>query len=75
MKLEAVFDGNGVILAAIAFDPEDSRPRPRPVASDGNSLGEFDVPPEHINVPLDELCLRLRVDVDSGRLVDRSKGA
>jgi hypothetical protein len=71
MKLEAVFNRDGVMLAAVAFDPNELSPRPRPVASEGDSLGEFDVPAEYADAPLDEICRALRVDVASGRLVNQ----
>ena len=71
MKIEAVHDATGVIVAAIAFANDDDSPRPRPLADDGQAVGVFDVPDEHANTPLDVLCTTLRVDVRRGTLVDR----
>jgi hypothetical protein len=76
MKLEAVHEADGVIVAAIAF-VDDDVPRPRPVAGDGQSVGVFEIPEQHTDTPLDVLCTTLRVDPRSGTLVDRelSEGA
>jgi len=75
MKLEAVFDADGVILAAIAYEPRDTHPRPRPMAAEGMSVADFDIPEEHADTPLDVLCSRMRIDARSGRLTDLSKAS
>ena len=69
MKLEAVFKPDGTILAAIAYEDDDSGSRPRPIAPRGARAGIFDIPREFANIPLDELCRRTQVDAKSGRLV------
>jgi len=71
MRLEAVHDDQGVILAAIAFDDDDT-PRPHPVAGEGQTSGTFEVPDELAEVPLEVLCTRLTVDVRAGTLIDRT---
>jgi hypothetical protein len=70
VKLEAVYDRDGVIVAAIAFDSdEDPRPRPRP--GEGQAGGVFDIPEDRAGQPLDELCRNMVVDPRAGVLVDR----
>jgi hypothetical protein len=54
MKLEALFDADGVILAAIAYEANDSRPRPRPMPAKGAFVGIFDIPDQCTNMPLDD---------------------
>jgi hypothetical protein len=71
VRIEAVHDATGVIVAAIAFANDDDSQRPRPVADDGQFVGVFDVPDEYAKTPLDVLCTTLRVDVHRGTLVDR----
>jgi hypothetical protein len=69
MRLEALHDERGVILAAIAFD-EEAAPRPHPVAAPGQSVTVVDVPDEHADTPLDVLCTRFTVDVRRGGLTE-----
>jgi hypothetical protein len=70
VRLEAVYDREGVIVAAIAFDSdEDLRPRPQP--GEGQQVGVFDVPGDRVEQPLDELCRNMVVDAAGGVLVDR----
>jgi hypothetical protein len=69
MKLEAVFKPGGTILAAIAYEDDDSGSHPRPIAPRGARADIFDIPREFANIPLDELCRRTRVDAKRGRLV------
>lgn len=68
MKLEAVFDAKGTIVAAILFEGDESRPRPVP--SKGQSVGVFDVPERCAKIPLRELCMSMRIDRKGGQLVD-----
>jgi hypothetical protein len=71
VKLEAVYDRDGVIVAAIAFDSdEDLRPRPQP--GEGQRVGVFDVPGDRVEQPLDDLCRSMIVDANGEVLVDRS---
>jgi hypothetical protein len=69
MKLEALHDDRGVILAAIAFD-EEAAPRPHPVAAPGQSVAVMDVPEALADMPLDVLCARFTVDVRKGGLAE-----
>jgi hypothetical protein len=73
MKIEALHDADGVIVAAIGFEDDES-PRPHPVAADGQSVGVFDIPEEHSDTPLDILCTTLRADIRRGSLVERQVG-
>lgn len=68
MRLRALYDDHGVVIAATLFDPEDDHGL-RPVATDGGQVGEFEVPDEHRDLGLDELCRMLRVDAEAASLV------
>ena len=69
MKLEALHDERGVILAAITFD-EEAAPRPHPVPAPGQAVSIVEVPEAQADTPLDVLCTRFTVDVRGGRLVE-----
>jgi hypothetical protein len=69
VRLEALHDDRGVILAAIAFDDE-AAPRPRPVAAPGQAVTVVDVPDEHADTPLEVLCTRFAIDARGDRLVE-----
>jgi hypothetical protein len=68
MKIAAVYDANGVILAAV--EVSDRYDGPMPVASKGSTLGTFEVPDRLAKARLDEVCLALRVDPKAQCLVD-----
>lgn len=68
MKITALYNANGVILAAVEHTGRYDHPVP--VASEGNKVGTFDVPPSAAKSRLDEICTSFRVDVGSQRLVD-----
>ena len=69
MKLEALYDRGGTILAGIAFSDDDV-PHPRPIAmTEDTATGEFPVPEDLADLPLDVLRQRVRVDVERGELV------
>ena len=72
MKITALYNSRGAILAAAPVDDTYSAPRrgPVPVASRGAKVGVFDVPETLIKRPLDEICTSLKVDVRSQRLID-----
>lgn len=69
MRLIALYDADGRILAAAGITDEGT-PGPVPVAGEGTEVGTFDVPESLSELPLDEICNRLRVDSQSKRLVD-----
>ena len=67
MKITALYDRDGLILAAA--ESTGQYDDPVPVASDGNEVGTFDVPSSAAQLGLVEICTSLRVDVSSKRLV------
>ena len=71
MKITALYNGRGAILAAVAVD--DAYRGPVPVASRGTKVGVFDVPESVGKRRLDEICTSLRVDVRSQRLVEAKR--
>jgi hypothetical protein len=71
MRITALYDPNGVILAAVAVD--DAYDGPVPVASEGTEVGTFDVPTSVGELPLDELCVRHRIDTESRQLTDAER--
>jgi len=77
MKITALYNSRGAILAAAPVDDAYSGPGrrgPVPVAARGAKVGVFDVPESLTKRPLDEVCRSLKVDVRSKRLVE-SKGS
>jgi hypothetical protein len=72
MKITALYNSRGAILAAAPVDNAYSGPDrgPVPVASRGAKVGVFDVPESLTKRPLDEVCRSLKVDVRSQRLID-----
>lgn len=74
MRITALYNDEGVILAAAAIDG--SYRGPVPVASEGTEVGLFDVPESVTDLRLDEICSGFRVDAVGKRLVDnRELGA
>ena len=74
MRITAVYDPDGIILAAAPADPH--YVGPVPVASDGTERDEFDVPDSATGMSLDELCAGFRVHTGEKRLVNnREAGA
>jgi hypothetical protein len=71
MKLTAVYDGNGRILAGILDDGRYDGPRPVP--DDNSHVGTFDIPTEAAKVSLEEICTTFKVDHGAKKLL-RSKG-
>jgi hypothetical protein len=67
MKITALYDADGLILAAV--ESTGRYDHPVPVASEGAEVRTFDVPREAAESRLDEICLSHRVDVGSQRLV------
>jgi hypothetical protein len=68
MKITALYDAKGVILAAVEYTGRYDHPIP--VASKGNKVGTFDVPPSAAKSRLDEICTSFRVDDGLQSLVE-----
>lgn len=72
MRVTAVYDVEGLILAAVIT--EEGYNGPLPVAAAGLALGVFDVPSRSDNLPegdgrqLEAICVGHRVDVTSKTL-------
>jgi hypothetical protein len=67
MRLCALYDRSGQILAAVRLDrdPESSRyvEGPRPLPQKGQKVAEIDVPEEFRLLSFRDACLSLKVDV------------
>ncbi|MFZ0013254.1 MAG: hypothetical protein WAL25_03975 [Acidimicrobiia bacterium] len=68
MRIEAVHDASGVIVAAIEV-PAEGDPYPRPVAGDGQSVDLFDIPEEFGDLSLEVICTSVLVDAKRKLLV------
>jgi hypothetical protein len=68
MKIMALHNSKGRILAAVVIDGQYNGPIP--VASANTAVGTFEVPASFSRLPLDEIAKNLRVDARLGRLVD-----
>jgi hypothetical protein len=68
MRIIALYDADGRILAAAAI--EGHYRGPVPVASEGTEVGMFDVPESASVLRLDEICTLHRVDPRAKCLVD-----
>ena len=66
MKITAVYDKDGRIVAAVADDGRYDGPRPVP--SNGMRAGSFEVPSDLHARSLDEICTSMRVDAAANRL-------
>jgi hypothetical protein len=74
MKIIALHDEKGAILAAVEVDSASSGgPVPVPVAAPGTSVDTFDVPASVHGYSLEEVCTQFRVDVGSKRLISVGK--
>ena len=75
MKITAVFDKDGRILAGVIDDEKYDGPRPMP--TEGTQAGTFDVPASDNALGLEEICKSFRVDAKSKSLkrhsMDRSE--
>ena len=69
MKIIALHNKRGQILAAVHLTP--NYKGPRPVASKDTSVAELDVPQQHAAIGLVEICKRLQVDIKSNKLTER----
>jgi hypothetical protein len=72
MKITALYNARGVIVAGVAVNEEPGYDGPAlvPVASRGTKLGVFDVPESLYKARIDEICTAVRVDVRSQRLIE-----
>jgi hypothetical protein len=68
MRIMALHNSEGQILAAVVVDGQYNGPVPVP--SEGTTLGTFDVPASFNKLPLDEIAKNLRVDAVSRSLVE-----
>ncbi len=73
MRLAVVHDQSGRILAAADLTAEGLIARPMPVSPEHTAL-DVDVPYEHRQGDLFEMCQRLRVDPERKVLVLRATG-
>ena len=71
MKITALYDARGTILAAVESHEAYDAPVLTPVATrPGTRVAAFDVPESHGKLRLDEICRSLRVDARSRRLME-----
>jgi len=68
MRITALYDRDGVILAAVEVDADYAGPLPV-ATEDGTEVATFDVPDDRREQALDEICLGVRVSARS--LVER----
>ncbi|MEU9602875.1 hypothetical protein [Streptomyces sp. NPDC048057] len=68
MKLTALYDADGKILAAVEATGRDDHPVPV-ATEDGTEVGTFDVPEGVSGSSLYDICTTLRVDAGAARLV------
>ncbi|MGK5631724.1 hypothetical protein [Streptomyces sp. URMC 123] len=73
MKVQALFDSEGQLIALMESSTDESRPQACPVPGEGQNAAELDVPEEYAASSLAEILTRLRVDLSDGapRLVAR----
>lgn len=71
MKITALYDGDGRILAGIVDDGKYDGPRP--VADKTTHIATFEVPLESAKLSLEQICLTHRVDHGAKKLL-RGKG-
>jgi len=67
MKIVALYNAEGRILAAVVDDDHHKGPKLRPVA-----LGTFEVPEQARKNTLSEICANHKIDVSGKRLVAKS---
>jgi hypothetical protein len=68
MKILAIYDSDGNIVAAVRT--EAGYDGPVPVPGEGHGSGEFDVPASARELDFHEMCTTFRVDTTERRLVD-----
>ena len=67
MRITALHDADGLILAAVVT--EDDYDGPLPVAGEDTEVGVFDVPTAAEGLQLEEICLNHRVNSHSKSLI------
>lgn len=72
MKIVALYNAEGRILAAVVDNDHHKGPKLRPVASRGNTLGTFEVPEPARKHSLSEICASHKIDVGAKRSVAKS---
>jgi hypothetical protein len=72
MKLIALHDEEGRILAAVQYS--DGHDGPVPVAAEGTTVTELDIPDEHAHLGLGTICRRFRVHPKRKQLVELGAG-
>lgn len=70
MKITAVYDDSGRILAGIIDDGKYDGPRP--VADQRTHEGSFELPAAASKLSLEEICTTFKVDVRSRNLIKAS---
>jgi hypothetical protein len=77
MKIYALHDAHGAILAAVDLDAEAKHPKKlgslRPIVGHGHHAGEFEVPHSHAHLDLKGVSEAMRVDVGAKKLVPRAR--
>jgi hypothetical protein len=69
MKIVALYNAEGHILAAVVDDDHHKGPKLRPVPPPGATLGTFEVPEPARKHTLSEICANHKIDVGGKRLV------
>ena len=72
MKIVALHNAEGHILAAVIEDDDHKGPKLRPVPPPGATLGTFEVPEPARKHTLSEICANHKIDVSGKRLVAKS---
>lgn len=73
MRITALYDAHGRILAAAEVDDEHGGPVPVP--TEGTEVDTFEVPENAARLRLDEICISHRVDVGAKQLRERRETA
>ena len=68
MKVIALHDEDGNILAAVQHSP--GYDGPVPVASPGTTVTQLEVPDEHLRIGLADMCRRFKVHPKTKRLIE-----
>jgi hypothetical protein len=66
MRIHAVYDGQGHILAAARVPEVGGQSYLKPVAKDGQHSAILEVPAEHSRLSFEEVCRRLVVETAPG---------
>ncbi|MFF4160857.1 hypothetical protein [Streptomyces sp. NPDC001678] len=76
MKVHVLFDVDGKIITLVESTADETGPQVRPLAKEGQSVAELEVPTAYSGSSLLDLLTLLRVEVRSGtpRLVGEQPG-